>query len=223
MAERPIVGVTGNARRLSPSWWCTRLALWLAGARAHRISVRSDGVPRALDGLIIGGGDDIDPVLYGGEAAAHEAIDPERDRLEIRCIRTALERQIPLLGICRGAQLINVVLGGTLYQDIRPLRRRTSNRRNLLPVKRVSIASGSRLARICGSNGLRVNSLHSQAVWRVAPSLTAIARDADDFIQAVETSAGRPPLLGVQWHPEYLLYLPRQRAIFRWLVGGPGR
>ncbi len=144
-------------------------------------------------------------------------LDPERDRLEIEWIQRALKTEIPLLGICRGAQLINVVLGGTLHQDIRPLRKRTHNRPGLLPTKHVRLESDSRLALICKSTHLRVNSLHHQAIKVPGAGVRVVGWDRDRITQAVECSAGGG-VIGVQWHPEYLFYLPSQFALFRWLV-----
>ena len=218
MAERPRVGVTGVARRWSPGWWCAALALILAGAVPERISVRHRPSAKPLAALVIGGGDDIGPEHYGGDLEAKVKADPERDELEIAWIRRALEDGLPLLGICRGAQLINVVLGGSLHQDIRTMRRLTYNRPGLLPTKQVRLTEGSRIAGICGKTRLRVNSLHHQAVDRPGTGLNAVGRDLDDIVQAIESAEDRP-ILGVQWHPEYLFYLSSQRALFRWLIG----
>lgn len=216
MAERPRVGVTGNGRRWAPSWWCSWLALRLSGAIPERISVRHSPSGKPLDALIIGGGNDIGPEHYGGDIDAKVKADPERDRLEMVWIERALALGMPLLGICRGAQLINVVCGGTLFQDIRPLRRRTYNRPGLLPTKQVRLEPESALAGVCGKLHLRVNSLHHQAIKRPAEALRVVGWDLDDITQAVEDAAGRP-VIGVQWHPEYLFYLPSQFALFRWL------
>ena len=144
-------------------------------------------------------------------------IDPERDQLEIDWIRRALEQEIPLLGICRGAQLINVVLGGSLHQDVRPMRQRTHNRAGLLPTKQVRLVPDSNLAAVCGKVRLRVNSLHHQAIKDPGRGLVVVGWDLDDITQAVEYSDGRS-IIGVQWHPEYLFYLPSQFALFRWLL-----
>jgi putative glutamine amidotransferase len=217
MAERPRVGVTGNARRWAPSWWCTWLVLRLAGAVPERISVHHPPSGRSLDALVIGGGDDISPEHYHGDLDAKVKLDPERDQLEIDWIKRALDQGIPLLGICRGAQLINVVLGGTLHQDIRPLRRRTYNRPGLLPTKQVRLTADSILAGVCGKNRLRVNSLHHQAIREPGQSLKVVGVDLDEITQAVECTTGRN-IIGVQWHPEYLFYLPSQFALFRWLL-----
>ena len=217
MAQKPRVGVTGNARLWSPGWWSAALVLRLLGAVPVRINVRSNATGNRPDALIIGGGDDIGPDQYGGDAHARVKSDPERDKLEIAWIRWSLENDIPLLGICRGAQLINVVLGGTLHQDIRSLRRRTSNRPGLLPTKRVRLDPNSELARICGQTRLRVNSLHHQAVRDAGDGVRVVGWDRDDITQAIESAAGRR-IVGVQWHPEYLFYMPSQFALFRWLL-----
>ena len=217
MAKRPRIGVTGNGRSWSPSWWCTALVLRLAGAIPERISVRHhpSGVP--LDALIIGGGNDISPEHYNGDIESKVKVDPERDRLEIEWIHKALKKNIPLLGICRGAQLINIVLGGTLYQDIRSLRKYTYNRPGLLPTKQVQLEANSQLAKICGKTHLRVNSLHHQAIKNPGSGLRTVGWDLDRIIQAVECFTDTR-IIGIQWHPEYLFYLPSHYSIFRWLL-----
>jgi len=218
MARRPRVGVTGSARRWSPGWWCSAIALRLVGAIPLRISVRHDPPAEPVDALIIGGGDDISPDHYGGDMGARVRSDPERDRLEIEWIEWAIKNETPILGICRGAQLINVVLGGALHPDIRSLRRLTKNRPGLLPTKQVHLTAGSQLARVCGTTRLRVNSLHHQAVRDPGRELRIVGRDRDNIVQAIESSDGKR-IIGVQWHPEYMIYLPSQFALFRWLSG----
>ncbi len=217
MASRPYVGVTGSARRWAPAWWCTRLALWLVGARAVRISLNHSAEENSLAALVIGGGNDIGPEHYGGDIEAKVRLDPERDQLEIGWIEFALQRQLPLLGICRGAQLINVVRGGSLHQDIRSLRKLTYNRPGLLPTKQVHLEEKSQLRSLCQTSRLRVNSLHHQAIKNPGEDLKAVGWDLDEIIQAVESSC-QQPILGVQWHPEYLFYLPSQLKLFRWLL-----
>lgn len=220
MAARPRVGVTGHGRRWAPSWWFSWLILRALGARAVRISVRHPAVEETLDALVIGGGDDIGPEQYGGGLDTRDAkvkLDPQRDILESRWIRKALATELPLLGICRGAQLINVVLGGTLHRDLRELRKCTHNRPGLLPTKTVQLESDSLLRRICGRARIRVNSLHHQAIDSPGENLRIVARDLDGICQAIESSEERA-VLGVQWHPEYLPYLAVQRALFAWLL-----
>lgn len=217
MAARPKIGVTGNRRRWSPGWWCTSLALRIAGAEPVRISISHQPSEKNLNALIIGGGDDISPEHYGGDIKEKVKTDPERDEMEIKWIKWALENEIPLLGICRGAQLINVVLGGKLHQDIRSLRKRTYNRPGLLPTKQVKLKYKSAISKICGKTKLRVNSLHHQAIKDPGQDLSIVGFDLDRITQAVE-SVNPKKIIGVQWHPEYLFYLPAQFSIFRWIV-----
>jgi putative glutamine amidotransferase len=216
MVKRPRIGVSGNAKRWSPSWWCTALALRLAGAIPARISVRHSQNIEFIDALIVGGGDDIDPKYYEGETNNKDKIDIKRDQLEIDWVKKALKKTIPLIGICRGAQLINVVSGGSLFQDIRSLRQHTYNRPGLLPTKQVQVSKGSLLASILNTRLLRVNSLHHQSIRMTGANLKVVGWDLDNITQAVESKEDN--IIGLQWHPEYLIYLPSQFAIFRWLV-----
>lgn len=219
MAVRPVIGITGPDRRVALAWWATRLAVRMAGGIPLRLTPSSyrQHSHDLLQGLIIGGGDDIDPGLYGSEDDGRAPIDPERDRFEIEMIEHALQTRLPLLGICRGAQLINVVLGGSLHGDIRGLRRRTSNIRTPLPRKTAVGTQTGVLRQVLGHERWRINSLHHQAIERLGDGLVVVARDLDDFVQAVECERGRL-ILGVQWHPEYLPYLAVQRRLFRHLV-----
>ncbi len=182
-----------------------------------RISTRQPGHQETLQGLIISGGDDIGAEHYAGDISLNARIDSARDRLELDWIKRALRQKMPVLGICRGAQLLNVALGGTLFQDIRLMRKYTRNRRSILPTKVVSVSEDSILQSATLSSRLWVNSLHHQAIDRLGDGLQIAARDRDSIVQAIEHN-DRASLLGVQWHPEYLLYLPGQLALFRWLV-----
>jgi putative glutamine amidotransferase len=216
---RPVIAVTGADSRFPIAWWATRFQLWLAGAKARRLtpSTAAACVKEPFDGLIIGGGSDIDPRLYGGDEAQSHKLDLERDRFELEIIQRALRTQLPIMGICRGAQLLNVVRGGSLYGDIRALRRLTSNRHTPFPVKHAISVREGRLFGIVRKRQWRINSLHHQAVQRPGEALAIAARDRDHFVQAIE-STDEQYILGVQWHPEYLPYIPAQRRIFRALV-----
>ena len=135
----------------------------------------------------------------------------------MRWIAKALRDDLPMLGICRGAQLLNVVHQGNLYGDIRDLRHHTYNHPGLLPTKQVYVDDRSMLAGIVNKPKLRVNSLHHQAVHEVGKGLKIVAHDLDLLPQAIESEYGQP-IIGVQWHPEYLIYVPSQLRLFRWLV-----
>ena len=211
---KPLIVVTGPDKRFPVAWWATRLALWWVGLRGHYVTPSNPDLPQEARGVIIGGGDDIGPEHYGVSGDAGADCDPARDALEMAVLRDAWHSKVPILGICRGAQLINVVRGGTLYRDLRPRRRYTPNRNSILPIKWVRLDSASRLAGLLGRDAFRVNSLHNQAVDRAGDQLRKVAWDADDFVQAVE-DAGTQFVVGVQWHPEYMPYAREQRRLFQ--------
>lgn len=196
---------------------CVAAGVWLAGGRALQLSP-ADPVSRyPVHAVVITGGHDVDPVLYAQESEVLPHYDGERDAFESAVIDQALAFELPLLGICRGAQLLNVRLGGDLHQDLRSRRRHTSNRRTVLPMKTLLIEPDTRLAGLFGATRGRINSLHNQAIDRLGNGLVVSGRDVDGIVQAVEDPA-RPLLLGVQWHPEFLLWAAEQRRLFRALV-----
>lgn len=217
MDKRPVIGVTGPDKRYPIAWWATRFSLTLLGAKAVHLTPSATKRPDRFDALVIGGGDDIDPELYGENKTEKAKLDPLRDVFEISMIRQGLRAGIPLLGICRGAQLLNVVLGGTLYTDIRKQRKHTSNRRTPLPLKTGKLVRYSRLQKIVQRPSCRINSLHHQAVRELGADLEVCARDLDGIVQGIESTNGQF-ILGVQWHPEYLPYLSAQRRIFSALI-----
>lgn len=170
-----------------------------------------------LDGVVITGGHDVEPVLYKAAAEVKGHYDSVRDAFESAIIDYALANDLPLLGICRGAQLLNVRLGGSLFQDLRSRRHKTSNRRTILPLKTVYVLEGTQLREIASADRLKVNSLHKQSVDVLGAGLRIAGRDQDDIVQAIEHPKRRF-LIGVQWHPEFLIYLPSQRRVFEALV-----
>lgn len=192
-------------------------AIRWAGGRAAFLSPARPDPPESLDGLVVTGGHDIDPVLYAEPPEVIPRYDTERDAFESLLIEAAFAQDLPVLGICRGAQLLNVRLGGSLRQDLRPHRIRTSNRRTILPLKTLYVEPDSLLRQLVGTGRLRINSLHNQGIARLGKGLRVSGRDLDNIVQAVE-GTGRRFLLGVQWHPEFLLLDARQRALFRGLV-----
>jgi putative glutamine amidotransferase len=211
--SRPLVIVTGPDKKLRFGWWATRFMLWSCGLRARYVTPASPRYPPGVVGVVISGGDDIQPKHYGliGDAGAH--YDPERDALELKIFKAAFAGQLPVLGICRGAQLMNIACGGNLHQDLRPLRELTPNKNTLFRVKEALIEPASKLLDIVGGAPLGVNSLHNQAIDEIAAPFRLAARDRDGFVQAIE-HPGREFMIGVQWHPEYLPYAKRQRKLF---------
>jgi putative glutamine amidotransferase len=169
-----------------------------------------------LDGLVMTGGADPDPSLYGEDP--HPALgetEPGRDRWELALIRAALDRRLPMLCVCRGAQLLNIVLGGTLVQHLDEAGDHalwTNLRSDRCHTVRVT--AGSRLARLYGEN-LATNSLHHQAVGRPGSGVVVTATADDGVVEGFELD-GRPEVLAVQWHPEMLAEQPD--PAFAWLV-----
>ena len=211
--SRPLIGVTTSRRGGWRSYLMHRLALRRAGAKAMRIVSGDTVACEDLDGLVIGGGDDIGAELYGGQVTPDVRIDPERDKLELKLLEWALPQGLPILGICRGSQMINVALGGTLHTDIHAVYVEAPRMRTVLPKKTVHIAEGSRLDRILACNPCRVNALHHQSVDRVGRGLKVVARDESGIVQATE-GTGPNFLIGVQWHPELLVFRRPQQRIF---------
>lgn len=152
-----------------------------------------------FDGFLFAGGVDVDPKYYG-EAVAFDSveIDEQRDTFEFGLFSAVIQTGKPILGICRGEQMLNVAMGGSLYQHIDG--HQQTEKSSVCP-QRVSVKEGTRLREILGTAGITTNSFHHQAVKEVAPSLIASAYAADGTVEAVE-SATHPFLLAVQWHPE---------------------
>lgn len=213
----PIIAVTGPQRGAWGPRFCVAWALRHYGARPLQLRPDARGRLPEFDGLVVTGGHDIDPVLYGMESEVMPRYDAERDALEQETINRALAEGRPVLGICRGAQLLNVCRGGSLTQDLRRVRRHTSNRRSLLPLKHLVVEPDTVLRELLARPEARINSLHNQAIDRLGDGLKVSGRDQDGIVQAVE-DPDYPFLLGVQWHPEFLLYARSQRRLFRALV-----
>ncbi len=215
---RPVIAITGPQRGAFGPRLLVSLAVRLYGGQPLQLRPGDAGREHRFDGVVITGGHDVNPVLYAAAPEVEPRYDEARDALEVAIIDEALERHLPVLGICRGAQLLNVRLGGTLFQQLRTRRRRTSHRWTVLPLKTLCIRPGTLLAQLMGEGTARINSLHNQAIDRCGEGLSVSGTDLDDLPQAIEHSDHGPLLLGVQWHPEFLIFMKRQRALFRALV-----
>lgn len=238
--KRPLIGVTSATcafdphssqpqDRLNQSY--TR-ALWQAGA----FPVILPNLPEdagtitqtlaRLDGLLLSGGWDISPARYG-ESPLNETVkvDEARDQAEFALIHAALERDMPILAICRGIQAINVALGGSLYQDIpsqietRLQHQQTEPRH--VPTHTIAVEPGSRLAKIVGATRMETNSMHHQSVREIGEGLRVTARAEDGVIEAMENPE-KPFLVAVQFHPEEIALATEDtpsvqacRAVFR--------
>jgi putative glutamine amidotransferase len=169
-----------------------------------------------LDGICLSGGPDLDPVAYGAHTRHPELgpTAPELDDYELALARVADARGLPLLGVCRGAQALNVARGGTLHQHVDGHRQAEPA---TTPTHAVTLAPGSRVAEIAGVAELAVNSFHHQAVDTPGAGLRVVARAPDGGVEAIEDPV-RPFLLGVQWHVETLFGRRAHGAIFAALV-----
>lgn len=182
-----------------------------------------------VDGLILTGGEDMDPSWYGANPSPLLS-PPSRDRdlFELALFAVARQRQLPILGICRGIQLINVAMGGTLIQDLpteRPgsVEHRPDGARDARS-HRVRLQPGTRAAEALGAVAVTVNSSHHQAIKNLAPGLVATGWTEDNLIEAAETPRDNPWLLAVQWHPEEMHADARapDRGLFATLVREAG-
>ena len=221
---RPLIGITG---RKDTSARLLNSPLYAVGETYVRAIHQVGGTPliippmmqeedwppllTQLDGLLLSGGEDIDPVYYNQKPQTWMGkSDTERDTSELGLVRLALERQLPILAICRGHQVLNIALGGTLYQDLaaqvpdalehafvpaRPMER---------TVHSVTLTAESRLAAILGGTEFGVNSAHHQAVHIPGEGLQIVARAPDGVIEALEMPE-HPFCLSVQWHPEAMI------------------
>ncbi len=189
------------------------------------------GLLKGLDGLMLSGGGDVDPALFG--EAPHPAYSPAeegRDAAEIGLVRAALETKTPVLAICRGVQVLNVAAGGTLVQDIptqvrHALAHRIDKPKDF-PAHQIAVSPGSKLAALLGADASRpiveVNSRHHQSVKAVAPGFHVTAKATDGVIEALESDDRSAFCMGVQWHPENFGADSRFRELFRGLIQAAG-
>nr|WP_304608506.1 gamma-glutamyl-gamma-aminobutyrate hydrolase family protein [Pontibacter anaerobius] len=257
--DRPTIGVTGPDKGGEAAWLFTALSVWLAGGKPVRITPSWPRTADGLQGLIIGGGADVDPSTYEQEHVLDDylqrtlkqpdknifqrlgrfarwlyfpalffvrkllsrkltfGLDPARDHLELQLLDQAARKDLPVVGICRGAQLMNVYFRGTLYQSIHSFYTEAPNPASVFPVKAVRIKPGSKLAQVLGTQQLQVNALHKQAVKTPGDAIAIVAREPNLVVQAIEHT-GQRFMLGVQWHPEYLPQYKTHRRLFKALV-----
>ena len=177
--------------------------------------VDATGVLEMVDALIVTGGGDVDPSNYG--AAADPLLGPTdlvRDAADLAITRAAVEANVPTLATCRGIQVLNVAMGGTLIQHIDEHMRTDMYNEE---VHAVDIDPTSRLASILGTEALGVNSMHHQVIDRLGPGVRAVAHNHDGHIEAIEIAAA-PAVLGVQWHPEMMRHRDDHLSLFEDLV-----
>jgi len=232
----PRIAITWSRKATSPA--DRYLEAVMAAGGVPLLVLPEDGPQevRRAQGLLLAGGLDVHPARYGQEidprVAGTVELDGERDAFELEALAWALEAGAPVLGICRGIQLLNVALGGTLLQDlslrgidpaVHQQRHRFPPLQEWEPAHSVRLDPASHLARILGGEEAGVNSFHHQAVDVPAGGLRVVARAPDGLVEGVE-AVGLPFVLGVQWHPERMAARdPRQRALFAALVEAAAR
>lgn len=232
---KPIIGITSRTAPISSSnlnyaMVQTSYVNAVLQAGGVPVVIPSDITPAGyeslfarMDGILISGGGDISLDYFAGEPHKEiYGIEPMRDAIEIGLCRLAAEKGLPFLGICRGVQIMNVALGGTLYTHIPD--QLPSELQHDYPGSdgvpaRTSLAHavvlehGSSIAQLMGAEQLKVNSLHHQGVKDVAPGLSPVGRSSDGLVEALEMP-GHPFAIGVQWHPEWLTDQPVTRNLF---------
>ena len=228
--KAPVIGISGNFREgdctLAQGYYMSVLE---AGGTPVVIPSYDNekalvSILDTLDGLVLSGGADIDPDYLGEEPLDCISVNPRRDAQELVLVSLAVERQIPILGICRGIQMLTAALGGKLYQDIktqhgRPCIEHSQTIARGLPSHDVKIEKDSLLHSLMGTETLAVNSFHHQAVKEVPQGFRVTAMSEDGIIEGMESTTFRP-ILGIQWHPEcFILEADRtMMPIFNWLT-----
>lgn len=215
MATKALIGICLPNKGNYFAHLFIKFNLILQGAHSVRLRPSKNNIKfERLDGLILSGGSDIDPTIYGANEDAHNTpLDKKRDAFELEMIDKAYKKKIPILGICRGAQLINIYFNGTLYPKILDLDEYIIHKNSFFPIKSAIIKRVSKLFSIIKKKEIYINSIHNQTINKVGKSLKITACH-DKIIEAIEKE-DYPFLLGVQWHPEYLIYLKEHRLIFK--------
>lgn len=236
--KKPIIGITTNTLAMAegPHLAFERSyvnhdyvdALTQAGAVPLLLPIIADEESidlqvSCLDAVVISGGPDVNPLLYGEEPSDKlEFINPERDVFELSVIRAAIKRKLPILGICRGLQILNVAFGGTLYQDVAEIsegQQHSQKAKKHVPSHTVEIVPHSKLYALIEESTVFTNSLHHQAIKKLALGFKVNAVAKDGLIEGFEKD-GDEFILGVQWHPENMIKTdPLMQKFFKSFVG----
>lgn len=218
MDSKPLVGVCLPDNGNFFAYIFIRLSLYMQKAKWVHLRPSQNNINfDKLDALLLSGGNDINPELYGGDKDAYNtSLDKKRDFFELEMIDKAYKKRIPILGICRGAQLINIYFKGSLYPTILDIDEYIIHKNSIFPIKNVVVKTFSKLFSIVKKENITANSIHNQAIKDVGKGLKTSATH-DQIIEAIEKK-DYPFLLGIQWHPEYLIYLKEHRNIFKSFV-----
>lgn len=214
---KPIIAITGPQKGARVPRWLVAFAIKLYGGTPLQLYPDDASKKPYFDGVVITGGHDVEPVLYAAEPEVEANYDAARDAFEIKMIEQALAQNRPILGICRGAQLLNICYGGRLLQQLKNKRHKTSHRWTILPLKTLCLEPPGLIPTLFAGQKTKINSLHNQAIDQLGNGLVITSRDLDHLIQSIEDPA-KPFVIGTQWHPEFLLYQKPQRQLFQQLI-----
>ncbi len=234
-ADRPVIGISGSRAEAESA---LGLVPWAGVSQAYLAAIeRAGGIPvvlpvsepsnvaqicRRLDGLLLTGGGDINPRRYGQQAVPQVyGISDARDDFEFALLDRATRENLPVLAICRGLQMLNVVFGGTLRQHLPEHLSHMDRANGYLPTQRALIDPDSQLSQVIGADEVKINSLHHQAVDQLGAGLRVTARTAD-VVEALEV-IGSDTVVAVQWHPELLIDMTDNLRLFEWLVATASR
>lgn len=222
MPHKPVIAITMPLKKQRLSCFFSALFVRMYGGAPIYVTPDDDYKSMAFDGLIISGGTDVYPEYYSGNIKQNYRYDHARDQMELFLLQQAEQRGLPVLGICRGAQLMNVHRKGSLHFDVKLAYEKaeypSSLMANIFYRKAMFIKkTNSLLGRILPVTKTRVNSIHTQSVDLLGHNLEITGQEQNGVVQAIEDPS-KPFFLGVQFHPEYLGYRRRFRHIFKKLV-----
>ena len=216
---RPLIGITKPDRKALTQNLALRICVLFSGGKTVNITPSSPKLDAKISGLILSGGTDIHPSNYfSSELKKGYRYDEARDELEAKWIDLAQKKQIPVLGICRGAQLMNVKAGGTLYTNIARAFEEAHYPSSLLAKiffrKKILIKEKGHLCDAFGKEESKVNSMHNQAIKKLGTGFRITAQEPNGIVQAIESPEDQYRV-GVQFHPEFLLYKKEIRKLFK--------
>lgn len=221
MRKRPKIAITKPHGSDYLAYLCVAMAVRLAGGKSVPVTPRTFDPSASFDGIVVGGGQDVFPMLFDDTPKHGYTYDQPRDEMDMRLVAVADKKSVPVLGICRGAQLMNVARGGSLHLSVGDAYEEanypSSFWAKIFFRKTIVTTPGSHVRLALGRRVVRVNSLHKQAAKRIGERLTVTAKEKNGVVQAIE-DPDHPFFLGVQFHPEFLVHREHFRNLFRRFV-----
>ncbi|KTD18522.1 gamma-glutamyl-gamma-aminobutyrate hydrolase family protein [Legionella israelensis] len=221
MNNRPVIAITHSVKQSRTVIFFVKFAIWLAGGKPKCITAKKNSNFFDYDGLVLCGGVDINPELYEETKKTGYPYEPERDELELAHLTFAEKKNIPVFGLCRGCQLMNIFRSGKLHLDITKAYEKAQYPSNLIGYiffrKKIYIKQGSKLFLLIQKPEIKVNSLHKQSISQLGRDLVITASEKNKIVQCIEDPR-KQFFLGVQFHPEFLIYKKCFRNLFKALV-----